>query len=142
MHEHHKNTQQFITKCVQSFSVSVFQPLSNCKHHTHTHLAELDKDNRLGNNLQSYFSQAFEDICKETDHYSCNAPTNTEKMGNERKDNKRTGNKGKRQEGRKRDKMRQREREKSQIWLTWHQQSVRFGQGQRSAVSNPLCPLP
>lgn len=38
--------------------------------HTHTNLARLDKDNRLGNN-QSNFSRAFEDIYGETDHYSC-----------------------------------------------------------------------
>lgn len=44
---------------------------------THTHLAVLDKDNGLGNNLQSHFS--FEDIYGETDHYSCNAPTNAAK---------------------------------------------------------------
>lgn len=47
---------------------------------THTHLAVLDKDNGLGNNLQSYFS--FEDIYGETDHYSCNAPTNAAKKKN------------------------------------------------------------
>lgn len=50
---------------------------------THTHLAVLDKDNGLGNNLQSHFS--FEDIYGETDHYSCNAPTNAAKKNkNER----------------------------------------------------------
>lgn len=48
---------------------------------THTHLAVLDKDNGLGNNLQSHFS--FEDIYGETDHYSCNAPTNAAKKKQE-----------------------------------------------------------
>lgn len=49
---------------------------------THTHLAVLDKDNGLGNNLQSHFS--FEDIYGETDHYSCNAPTKKKQNKNER----------------------------------------------------------
>lgn len=60
---------------------------------THTHLAVLDKDNGLGNNLQSHFS--FEDIYGETDHYSCNAPTNAAKKKTRMKDNKSTDNKDK-----------------------------------------------
>lgn len=65
----------------------------------HTLSARLHKDSRLGNNQQSRFSQAFEDIYRETDHYSCNAPTNTEKktMGSDRQDNKKTDNKKKRE---------------------------------------------
>lgn len=41
-----------------------------------------------------------------------------------------------------RDRERQRKRENSRILVTWHQLLVRSGQGQRSAVSNPPCPLP
>lgn len=68
--------------------------------HTHTHTAGLDKDNGLRNNFQSHFS--FEDIYRETDHDSRNAPTNTEKT--ERKTIKEQTAKKRRPDGRQRQK--------------------------------------
>lgn len=42
----------------------------------------------------------------------------------------------------KRERTRDRGNKQSQMWVTWHRRSVHSGQGQRSAVSNPPCPLP
>lgn len=86
---------------------------------------------------KTIFPLAFEYIYRESDHYSHNVP---KKRCKERRMKggtirEQTTKEGDEWEGREAGKKRQR------MWVTLRRRSVHSGRGQRSAVSNPPCPL-
>lgn len=104
--------------------------------HKQTHIW-LGFKKTMGLDLQSHFSLASEDIYKEADHYSCNPPTNNVKKKKEKNTIKERATKEKEMK-----EVKERRGGGQMLDIgTWHRRSVRSGRGQRSAVSNPPCPL-